>query len=112
MQAYEVLFHHGPATAMELRSYFPKNHVDSQIRARLGELRDMGVAYEKRERPCSITGMNVIEWEVTERLPKKLKSKSNYIKCSRCNGSGKIRNNISPKNNQLELEDYLKSLNY
>lgn len=88
-ETYELLFKHGPATAMELRKYFPKNSVDSQIRARLNELREHGVAYERRERVCNVTGMNVIEWEVTDRLPLKLEKKEK-IKCKSCKGKGYI----------------------
>lgn len=86
-QVYEVLFAHGPATAMELRRFFPKGFVDSQIRARLNELRQLGCARESKERPCSVTGMNVIEWEVTDKLPVKFE-KSEKIKCEHCNGKG------------------------
>lgn len=90
LEAYEVLFKHGPATAMELRKYYPPGIVDSQIRARLNELRACGVAYEVRERPCSITGMSVIEWDVNEKLPVKLE-KPIREKCKSCNGKGYVQ---------------------
>lgn len=88
-QVYDVLFHNGPATAMELRNRFPKGTVDSQIRARLNELRDLGVVHEKSERECRVTGMRVIEWEVTDRLPVKF-DKPHREKCKTCNGKGYV----------------------
>jgi hypothetical protein len=45
-------------------------------------LRDLGVIYEKGERLCSITGMNVIEWDLTDRLPIDIKN-SNKTKKQR-----------------------------
>lgn len=84
---YDVLYHYGPATGMELLSKMRRSIVDSQVRARLNELRNLDVAYEKQERICSITGMRVIEWDVTDRLPKK-KKKQIKIKCHECNGKG------------------------
>lgn len=75
-EVYEILFKHGPATAMELRSHFPKGTVDSQIRARLNELRECGCAAEIMERECSVTGMKVILWDVTSKTPTKISKKS------------------------------------
>ena len=37
--------------------------------ARFTELRRLGVIYEKKERPCRVTGRNVIEWDLTDKLP-------------------------------------------
>lgn len=88
-QTYDVLYKFGPATAMELRKYFPKGHVDSQIRARLNELRELGVAYEVKERPCGVTGHVVIEWDVSDGLPLKRKT-IKKTKCINCGGSGYI----------------------
>lgn len=84
---YDVLFQYGPATAMELRQKMKPGFVDSQVRARLNELRTLGLAEEKKTRICTITGMNVIEWDVTSRLPIKL-DKPKKIKCEHCCGKG------------------------
>ena len=40
----------------------------------------MGVIYEVRTRECSITGKNVIEWDLTDKLPTKIKKISNSKK--------------------------------
>jgi DnaJ-class molecular chaperone len=49
----------------------------------------MGVVKELGTKLCSITGKNVIEWEVTANLPVKFeKSKEN--KCPTCKGTGKV----------------------
>ena len=39
-------------------------------------MRDLGVIYEKGERLCRITGRNVIEWDLTDRLPINFKNKN------------------------------------
>ena len=51
-----------------------KENQISQSRARFTELRELGVIYEKGEKQCSITGRNVIEWDLTDRLPVNVKS--------------------------------------
>jgi len=61
-----------------------KENQISQSRARFTELRELGVIYEKGEKQCSITGRNVIEWDLTDRLPVNLK-KSNKTKKQRVN---------------------------
>jgi hypothetical protein len=33
-------------------------------------MRELGVAAEKGKRKCRVTGLTVIEWDVTSRLPK------------------------------------------
>lgn len=89
-EVYNLLFLHGPCTAMELRKFFPEGIVDSQIRARLNELRKFGVACEVRTRKCTVTGMNVIEWDVTDRLPIE-PPKKKQTKCPSCDGSGYLQ---------------------
>jgi hypothetical protein len=59
------------------------------IATRLGELRDLGIAKECRKRACSVTGLTVIEWDVTADLPVK-RPKPTEHKCPFCKGSGKL----------------------
>ena len=44
------------------------------VSSRFTELRDLGVIYEKDVRPCKVTGRNVIEWDLTDRLPVNVKN--------------------------------------
>lgn len=79
MQTYELLYKFGPMTAVEMvrknrERYGNESGIDSYHK-RLSELRDIGVVYEVRERVCSVTGRNVIEWDVTDKLPGKLPPK-------------------------------------
>ena len=68
-----------------------KENQISQSRARFTELRELGVIYEKGVRKCRITGKNVIEWDLTNRLPIIFKNKkqtkkqkiNNVISCLR-----------------------------
>lgn len=73
---YHILFEHGPLTGME-------------VRARLNELRALSVAEEQGVRVCSVTGMRVILWDVTQRLPVKFDTPNRH-KCKSCGGKGYI----------------------
>lgn len=63
-EVYEFLLAHPRRTARELEGEGFSSHDPSK---RLCELRRQGLVYEVRVRPCSVTGRNVIEWDVTER---------------------------------------------
>jgi hypothetical protein len=73
LEVYEAIFKNAPCTTNEaLRDINSGSH---GVGSRTSELRDLGVIYEKRQRKCSITGMNVIEWDLTDKLPSKLQTK-------------------------------------
>jgi hypothetical protein len=79
-QVYEILYENGPMTGSEAALRFKslyglRTPNQANIVTRLGELRDMGIAEEVRTRTCSVTGMNVIEWDVTSNLPVSMKRK-------------------------------------
>lgn len=86
LQAYDVLFNHGPLTATGIAtqvSDFKSPSVGFNIHARLCELREMGCVKELGETVCPHTGMKVILWDVTDRVPLKLpkrKTKDQIIK--------------------------------
>jgi hypothetical protein len=61
-----------PATASELADFIGYENGGRKAHSRLSELKDLGVIYEKCTRKCRITGRNVIEWDLTNRLPKAL----------------------------------------
>ena len=71
LQVYESIFNHAPCTASEV---FNDKNLKTNQSGRFTELRDLGVIYEKGERTCSITGKNVIEWDLTDRLPVNIKN--------------------------------------
>ena len=81
LQVYESIFNYAPCTASEV--FNEKNLKTNQSR-RFSELRDLGVIYEKGERLCRVTGRNVIEWDLTDRLPVNVK-KSNKTKNHKIN---------------------------
>lgn len=89
-EAYEALFDCGPATATEVFNHMTpkgKSMVASNVRARLGELRDMGCVKEVGEKVESSTGATVILWDVTRGLPAKYE-KPKKKKCPHCRGRG------------------------
>ena len=77
-EVYSALLLMGkPSTTREV---YATMDVIKQEATRFTELRDMGVIYEVRTRECSITGKNVIEWDLTDKLPTKIKKISNSKK--------------------------------
>lgn len=89
-QVYDVLFNKGPLTATQIASLIPKfksPSVGFNVHARLCELRAMKVVKELGEMMCPLTGMTVILWDVTNRLPTKIE-KPKRIKCQQCGGKG------------------------
>src|SRR5579871_3487639 len=92
LEVYECIFENGPLTSGEafkiMNQKSPLRNL-TQSRARFTELRELGVIYEVRTRICSVTGMNVIEWDVTDRLPIKFEKPFRH-KCARCGGKGYV----------------------
>lgn len=83
-EVYECLFYNGPMTASEISEMLPgkkSRTIGSNVHARLGELRESGVVYEVKERICSISGKNVIEWDVTDKLPAPIQKKKDVFAC-------------------------------
>ena len=86
-QVYEAIYKCAPCTSSEaMKGILNSTNVLSQSRARFTELRDLGVIYEKSIRKCKITGRNVIEWDLTDKLPtgqlaKKKNTPRNLDKC-------------------------------
>ena len=74
LEVYLALFSMGPCTAGELFIKRVSAHklVKGSVCARLTELRQIGVVKEVGEKICEATGQNVILWDVTSKLPKKL----------------------------------------
>jgi len=86
LEVLEAILLTAPCTSSEaLISIQSRTGVISQGRARFGELRDLGVIYERQNRICSVTGKTVIEWDLTDKLPVKVKKKKgrpeNLKKC-------------------------------
>jgi len=64
LKVYEAILRKAPCTSGEaFATMTTKENQISQSRARFTELRE-----------CTITGMNVIEWDLTDRLPVTLKN--------------------------------------
>lgn len=78
---YYSMLHSAPCTAGELQEYIDKNQVRVKHAWKLlSQLRDLGVVYERAERVCNISGRNVIEWDLTDRLPVASKTPANTKK--------------------------------
>jgi len=69
-KVYECILTNSPCTSAEaLSTMLSKNSAITSSRARFTELRELGVIYEKGIKKCTVTGRNVIEWDLTDRLP-------------------------------------------
>jgi hypothetical protein len=84
---YDLLYHHGPMTGNQLIDRVKTRKNTGAFNTRLSELRDLGVVYEVGEVKDPITGRQVILWDVTEKLPKKVE-KPKKRKCHHCQGRG------------------------
>jgi hypothetical protein len=70
LEVYEAILKNAPCTSSEaMLNRLNSSNVLSQSRARFTELRELGVIYEKGIKKCSVTGKNVIEWDLTDNLP-------------------------------------------
>ena len=74
LEVYEALLSTAPCTSSEAIRNAKTTFGVFGVSSRFTELRDLGVIYEKGEKKCSITGRNVIEWDLTDRLPVKIKN--------------------------------------
>jgi hypothetical protein len=84
LEVYEALLSTAPCTSSEAIRNAKTTFGVFGVSSRFTELRDLGVIYEKDVRPCKVTGRNVIEWDLTDRLPVNVKS-SNTTKKHRVN---------------------------
>ena len=83
-EVYEALLSSAPCTSSEAIRNAKTTFGVFGVSSRFTELRDLGVIYEVRTRECTVTGRNVIEWDLTDRLPVNIK-KSNKTKKHKIN---------------------------
>lgn len=92
-RVYAILFEFGPLIGSEVSKIYKAGYGQGSnsetVRNRLTELRNLGCIKEVGFAIDPITGMNVIKWDVTARLPMKL-DKPKKVKCPHCNGRGHI----------------------
>jgi len=69
LETFEALVKIAPCTASEVQNSIIYNNGGRDCIKRISELKDRGVIYEVRTRPCKITGKSVIEWDLTDNLP-------------------------------------------
>jgi hypothetical protein len=62
---YDSLAGAGPMTAMELERFMGRSKSGTQIRARLNELRKLGLVYEAGKSICKISNKKVILWSIS-----------------------------------------------
>jgi hypothetical protein len=79
-ETYEAMVKIAPCTASEVQKSI--NYFDGgrDCMKRISELNKLGVIYDKGTRTCNVTGRNVVEWDLTDRLPVNVKSSINTKK--------------------------------
>lgn len=106
LEVYVAILKKAPCTSSEaMVDNLNSTNVLSQSRARFTELRELGVIYEKGERKCRVTGRNVIEWDLTDRLPKDIKLSTNTKK-SRVNDALNALRELYKTKNTSTIEDW------
>tara|TARA_B110000967_G_scaffold1009_1_gene1054 strand:+ start:363 stop:794 length:432 start_codon:yes stop_codon:yes gene_type:complete len=119
LQVYEILLHNGCLTGTEISILFKEKHFSSNhsegIRNRISELFDRGVVYEKEIVECKSTGRKVIQWDLTDKLPIKIKN-SNKTKKQKINDAlNSLRvlyknKDISTNDDWREVADLIKNI--
>jgi len=70
-QAYYAMLQTAPCSAGELEVFFNSYFNLKGSWKLLSQLAELGTVKEIGEKTCSITGRNVIEWDLTDSLPEK-----------------------------------------
>ena len=112
-ETFEAIFKSAPCTRQEALEHTNPINALSLSAARFTELRRIGVIYEKDVRACKVTGRNVIEWDLTDRLPVTLKS-TNKTKKQRVNDAldslRQLYKNNSTDEDWKKVADLIKSI--
>jgi len=69
LEVLETILQSAPCTSSEAITNAKVKFGVFGVSSRFTELRDLGVIYEKGIKKCTVTGRNVIEWDLTDRLP-------------------------------------------
>ena len=108
LEVYEAIFKNAPCTTNEaLKDIHSGSH---GVGSRTSELRELGVIYEVQNRKCTITGMNVIEWDLTDRLPVNVKN-TNKTKKNKINDALNSLRELYKNRNTCLDEDWKRVAN-
>jgi len=115
LEVYEALLSSAPCTSTEAIRNAKTTFGIFGVSSRFTELRDLGVIYERGEKQCSITGRNVIEWDLTDRLPINIKKTNKTKKQKKDEALESLRNlykmkSISTDKDWKTVADLIKSI--
>lgn len=68
-KVYDVLYNNGPLTQGEAWNEFLPEYQRHSVDPRFAELRKMGVIQTVGERPCRLTNVKGLLWDVTDHIP-------------------------------------------
>jgi hypothetical protein len=103
-EVYEALYTSAPCTSSEAIRNAKTTFGVFGVSSRFTELRDSGVIYEKGEKQCTITGRNVIEWDLTDRLPVNFKNNNKTKKQKINDAINSFRELYKNKNNSTSKD--------
>lgn len=106
LEVLETILQSAPCTSSEAIRNAKVTFGVFGVSSRFTELRDLGVIYEKGIKKCTVTGRNVIEWDLTDKLP--LKEKAPVV--SKKQKIEEILNDISGFGKMLSNEEDKKVL--
>ena len=106
LEVYVAILKKAPCTSGEAFAIMTtKENQISQSRARFTELRELGVIYEKGLKKCTITGKNVIEWDLTDKLPVDFKN-PNKSKKQKKNEALELLRELYKNKDNSKVEDW------
>jgi hypothetical protein len=106
LEVLETILQSAPCTSSEAIKNAKVTFGVFGVSSRFTELRDLGVIYEKGIKKCTVTGRNVIEWDLTDKLP--LKEKASVV--TKKQKIEEVLNEISALGKKLSNEEEKKDL--
>lgn len=107
MEVYEILFKYGPMTANEIvrisKISYPNTN-PSSFHARLSELKKYGVIVEIGEKKDIVSNNNCLIWDLTDRLPKKIKLSTSAKKLKVIDALNALRQLYKNKNTSTDKD--------
>jgi len=105
LETFVAIMKIAPCTASEVQHSINYHNGGRDCMKRISELRDRGVVYEVRTRKCRITGKNVIEWDLTDKLPIDFKNPNKSKKQKQNEALESLRELYKNKDNS-KVEDW------
>jgi hypothetical protein len=105
LEVLETLLKSAPCTSSEAITKSGAKFGVFGVSSRFTELRDLGVIYEVRVRKCTVTNRNVIEWDLTDKLPVKVKKEKAKTKKEKAKEALSLIESLGKRLNEPEKSE-------